>query len=89
MKLSLRQKMRIANGLLAATVVLLFMGMAFGDRGLFQGGILIKGAIGALLVGLPLNLAWWKCPHCKTYLGRTSYPTYCPHCGEKIDYDAK
>lgn len=40
-----------------------------------------------LVVGYSiLNVIWWRCPHCKTYLGRLSpFATHCPYCGEKLE----
>jgi len=45
----------------------------------------------ALVVGWAiLHHIWWRCPHCREYLGRYDMKiSYCPHCGEKIDLDGE
>jgi hypothetical protein len=36
-----------------------------------------------LCIGLGVGLMWafWRCPACKHYLGRTTHPKACPQCG--------
>lgn len=89
MKLSLRQKQGIVRWLLGLMLGLLIMEVAFGDRGLFSGSWILKGPIIALFAtAVFLLFKWWRCPKCRKLLGRNT-GSYCPHCGEKIDYDAK
>lgn len=35
-------------------------------------------------VGVAVNLAWWRCPHCGMHLGR-DVSQYCTYCGKKLD----
>ena len=86
MKLTLRWKNRIMNGMIVAAMLLIAVSRSFNDR---VQKVLLLIAIGLVVTDMALIIRWWRCPSCGTYLGRTSHPTYCPHCGEKIDYDAK
>lgn len=85
-KLSLRQKNNIVAGLWIGAVVLFGIAFIFNNM-VFMLPLWIGG--GLLLASAVLNFKWWRCPHCKTFLGRTLSPDFCPYCGEKIDYDAK
>ena len=39
----------------------------------------------ALLVGwVALELRWWRCPKCGTFLGRVERKNHCPNCGEEL-----
>ena len=85
MKLSLRQKIWIIRGVLGIAMVLLFLILVV-DGGLPE---LFKYlVIGGIIVGLTLNLCWWRCPACRRFMGRDG-GEYCPYCGKKIDFDAK
>ncbi len=85
-KWSLRQRMRFSNGIGLVGLVLLAIGCMFNDRAVLLPCVL---GIALLFTSLILINIWWHCPHCHRGLGRVSYPNFCPHCGEKIDYDAK
>ena len=48
----------------------------------------------ALWLGLGLMAAalirdgiFWRCPCCGKYLDRNFFASYCPRCGEELDYD--
>lgn len=44
--------------------------------------ILVTAAIGYII----LDIKWWRCPHCDTYLWRTTpFASYCPHCGNELE----
>ena len=45
---------------------------------------LFNVAIVALLALAVVELAFDRCPHCGTYLGRLG-ANYCPKCGESLD----
>ena len=50
----------------------------------FQEKVLLMLAIGAQLVMCVVELAWNRCPHCRTYVGRSG-GAYCPKCGESLE----
>lgn len=86
MKWSLRQKMRLVNGLLVAAVVVALALRWISPR--YQMAVMGFSAV-LLGGGAALSLKWWECPHCHEHLGRSYRPRFCPHCGTEIDYDAK
>ena len=86
MKLSLRQKMRLTGGILVTGVAVAAISGMFHGWGPILSIVLLMIL---LVVEFALKLKWWRCPHCHAGLGYYRYYTYCPHCGEKIDYDAK
>ncbi len=44
----------------------------------------IAGVVFAF-AGLIWNLIFYRCPHCRGYLGRNFPDGYCPHCGRKLE----
>lgn len=80
MHLTLRQKNYVTVAVFAAGLLLMLL---CDESMLF---LLLGVAVG--LGAVALNVAWWRCPHCGSSLGR-SYGEYCSHCGKVIDYDAK
>ncbi len=85
-KWSLRQKRRIMNGMFVAGLPLFGVAVMFNDRVLWLPFFV---GLGMMITALALQFKWWRCPCCHTYLDRLFNPNFCPHCGEKIDYDAK
>lgn len=80
--MTLRKKRRLLGcciALLAALAVAV----------LLVGTVWIKIVLVAALVGyVALFRALWRCPHCGGDLGRIDQRfTYCPRCGEELDYD--
>ncbi|MBO5035360.1 MAG: hypothetical protein J6C43_07125 [Oscillospiraceae bacterium] len=86
MKLSLRQKMRVVGGMFLAAMLLLMVSVMFNDRSFEVPGLI---GVGLMIGALVLSGLWWRCPRCHEPLGRILSPTFCPHCGNEIDYDAK
>lgn len=43
--------------------------------------------LGLSALSARLDFRYWRCPHCKKYLGKKAYPMpkTCPHCGWKLD----
>lgn len=39
-----------------------------------------------LVTGVILHLCLWRCPHCKSHLGRIDFGTHCKYCGKEL-YD--
>jgi hypothetical protein len=37
-----------------------------------------------IVVALAFSLWNWRCPGCRSYLGKTWYPRYCPKCGVRL-----
>ncbi|MCI8398315.1 MAG: hypothetical protein HFF90_02815 [Oscillibacter sp.] len=81
--MSLRQKLQIADGTALFGMVLALLG-AEADLGT---AVCIFGCA-ILFIGTFMIYRWKRCPSCKNFLGRDK-PDFCPHCGSKIDYDAK
>lgn len=75
----------------ASLTLVIVGGVVFVHGGIvqFQAGILIGFlAMGA---GLILEIAFYRCPHCGSHLGRISpwLHSHCPHCGGRIDWEEK
>ncbi len=81
--MSLKQKLQLAEGMVFFGIVLGLLG-AYADSGV---AVCLLG-LGVLLAGTFLLFRWKRCPECGDFLGRDN-ADYCPHCGKKIDYDAK
>ena len=84
MKLSTCRRMMIAAGSMAFFCVLsTLMG-----EGVNPGHM--KIALGLAAVSLAVAgivaLRFWRCPHCKAFLGwRRDIPRRCPNCGERLE----
>ena len=85
MRLSLRQKSRLTTGIFVAGVALCMVACIFNDRILWPP---LWAGMGLLVVAVVLEVKWWRCPQCRTSLGRNFNPKFCPNCGAEIDYDA-
>lgn len=46
--------------------------------------VLMYGGALLLLAGFVVMLAFCRCPHCRSYLGKNTNAFYCPRCGEKL-----
>ncbi len=85
----MREKMRVLRWIGYITVI------AFGVAGVLiefdvpGAGFAFGFALLLLGVYAGLSIEWGNCPHCHKSLRRTYHPQFCPHCGTKIDYDAK
>jgi len=71
--------------LLAAVFLIAFMSeseteMVSGISNLF----LIIGAGVIIILGLIFSLINWRCPSCKTYLGKKFNPKFCSSCGVEL-----
>ena len=43
--------------------------------------------LGLMAAALILDGIFWRCPCCGKYLDRNFFASYCPRCGEELDYD--
>ncbi len=84
-KLTLGQKSRLMTGMFVAALPLLGIAFIFNDRVFW---LPLFAGLGLMIAALIMQFKWWRCPHCHVYFGRLPNPNFCPHCGEKIDYDA-
>ena len=90
MKLSLKQKQRVIRCLVVLVFALYGIDVVdamFNNRPCFRNPYLLWVEAAVFVAMVFLTFKWWRCPKCGKQLGR-SIKTYCPHCGEKIDYDA-
>ena len=82
--MTLRKKRRLLGCCIALLAVLAVAVMLIGT-------VWIKIVLAAALVGyVALFLALWRCPYCGGHLGRIdSGGDYCPHCGERLDFNER
>ena len=79
--MTLRKKRRLLGGCIALLALLAVAVMLIGT-------VWIKIVLVAALVGyVALFSALWRCPCCGKYLDRNFFASYCPRCGEELDYD--
>ena len=73
-----------AIGLLIAMLILCLPAILNGDAGsVWPVSLCVTLVLGGAAVFVLLR--WWRCPHCRKGLGN-GRPTYCPHCGKRIEY---
>ena len=66
---------------------LVFMLAAFTEYELMRNVFFVISVV-FLVSGLIIMLLFWRCPSCHESLGRMDcVGDYCPHCGEKLDFD--
>ena len=80
-KLSLHTHSWIATGMMLVGLLLAWIGSESGE------GYLWVFVVGCILVILTLFYAFlvFRCPHCDRLLATRTIPSYCPHCGEKLE----
>lgn len=45
---------------------------------------LLIGALVIIVIGLILSMINWRCPSCKSYLGKRMNPQFCSNCGVEL-----
>jgi hypothetical protein len=80
MKLSTARKIVWGAPILSVAVLVIGMVVTQGEDHSVSRLILMLAVPPIFLVLLSVKLRWWRCPKCKSYLGRDD-PIYCPKCG--------
>ncbi len=82
--LTLRKKVDIIWALVVVGCLLAVAVAFFFDIGLQ----LMLGAWACFILGIILELIWWRCPYCGSYLSRGQKDgEYCRKCGKRVFWD--
>ena len=77
--MNLKWKWRALRGSVLGLTALALLG------GLLQAMWLIWVAAGLLIPWVVLEVYWWRCPHCREFLGSLERKNSCPKCGKELD----
>ncbi len=77
---------KIKRRILTAFTVLLVIAVIFFHEFFFGTHAGLTAFIAIMLVFTVITLIWWRCPHCRTGLGRrVLWIKYCPRCGKELN----
>jgi hypothetical protein len=69
---------------LAISLILFLIGFAFVSWGTSGKMPVMVVGIAIMLAAFAVRFAFYRCPHCGNYLGR-SFGDYCPSCGKELN----
>ena len=82
--MSLHKRQWLCVGVMAVGIFLVFLANAASNARQVLSGL---GCF-VIVAGLILHVAWVRCPHCNTWVGK--YPgEFCKNCGKELPWDEK
>lgn len=78
---------KVITILLSVGVVAAFIAICFSDYSTIVFTVFFLLSVAALIGSMIYTLLYWRCPHCREFMPTRTLdiPTYCPHCGKKLD----
>ena len=76
--MSLRKRYKILRMIVLALTALAVIGALMRLK-----WVILLAAL-LLIPWVALELRWWRCPKCGTFLGRVERKNHCPNCGEEL-----
>jgi hypothetical protein len=77
-----RARRRLLAGLVGGLGMVVAIAGALLERAHRPGVALLVTGLAVVAV---TQVVWWRCQHCRRYLGRVSGRGHCPHCGQSLD----